>query len=204
MVYLRFDKNAQVAIRACLKETLLLPNLDVLKEAFSAAILAWDVLEANAIYRLLANRKSLLVHLDAAAQDALSRKGLSFLSEVIDTASLSNHHAASPETGQQFITLLGQFYNLSTELIQTALASRPEIYEARSRAFRVLLNGGRRAKFAAKSLALCADYVIGAFPDLNSESEQMLSILVKDYYWLGFITIIILLMWWIPILDGFV
>ncbi len=173
MVYLRFDKNAQVAIRTCLKETLLLPNLEALKEVFSAAILAWNVLEANAIYRLLANRKSLLVHLDTAAQDALTQKGLAFVAEV-------DLQSSSPaQAGQQFITLLGQFYNLSTELIQTALASRPEIFEARGRAFRVLLNGGRRAKFAARSLALCADYVIQTFPQITTESEQMLTILVR-------------------------
>ena len=172
MVCLRFDKNAQVGVRTCLKETLLLPNLEAFKTAFSAAILAWNVLEANAIYRLLANRKSLLVNLDAAAQEALARKGLAFVAEV-------DCSAAPTQTGQQFITLLGQFYNLSTELIQTALASRPEIFEARARAFRVLLNEGKRAKFAAKSLALCADFVIQTFPQMNSESEQMLTILVS-------------------------
>jgi hypothetical protein len=171
MIWLRFDKNAQVTIRTCLKETLLLPNLESLKETFSAAIGSWNVLEANSIYRLLANRKSLLVNLDAAAQDALVRKGLAFLAEVDFTA-------APAETGQKFITLLGQFYSLSTELIQTALASRPEIFEARARAFRVLLNGSKRAKFGAKSLALCADYVIQTFPQMNAESEEMLTILV--------------------------
>lgn len=178
MVYLRFDKAAQVEIRASLKAVLLLPRLDSLKSVFQRAIMDWNVLEANAVYRLLANRRSLLANLDAVAEEALTRKGLDYLMQ----DPLMAAHQSSLDAhviGQQFITLLGQFYNLSTELIQTALASRPEIFDARSRALKTILNGGKRAKFAATSLAICADYVVTTFPVLNAESEQMLEILVK-------------------------
>lgn len=172
MAYLRFDKPAQVAVRGCLKETLLLPHLDAIKDLFRTAICGWDLMGANAVYRLLANRKSLLVHLDREAVGALVAKGREYVQP----------SPRDPDTGQHFVTLLGQFYNMTTELVQTALASRPELFEARSRALRTLLNGeGRQSRsFAAKSLAQCADYIVSAFPDGTGATPQMLNVIVSD------------------------
>lgn len=172
MAYLRFDKSSQVTVRNHLKSRLLLPHLQAIKHSFKDAICNWNVLEANAIYRLLANRKSLLVHLDSESEVAFIQKG----NEMLSTA----------DTGDEdmellFINLIGQFYTKLDELIQTSFASRPEIYESRSKAFRVILNNppilknnNKSKGFAARSLAKFADFVIRNFPDSTEENLQVL------------------------------
>lgn len=170
MAFLRFDKSAQVTVRNHLKSLILLPHIDSFKSAFKAAIVSWNSLAANAIYRLLANRKSLLVNLDSESEIAFIEKG----QELISTEMALQQQEAD-DMERLFISLIGQFYNMVGELIQTSFASRPEIFEARSKAFRSLLNHPpgvkhERKGFAARSLARFADYVVRNFPDSTGDN----------------------------------
>ena len=165
MAFFRFDKAAQVTVRNHLKSLLLLPNLEALRVTFKQSILNWNILDANAIYRLLANRKSLLAQLDSEAEISFHQKGAELIkSELASLESLE-------EVERSFINVLGQFYSATTDLIQTSFASRPEIFESRSRAFRALFNDpplpsnlskiiDKKLAFSAKSLAKFADYLI--------------------------------------------
>ena len=179
MSFLKFDKNAQIAVRNHLKELLLIPNMDKFRSSFRDSIIDWNVLEANAIYRLLANRKSLLVQLDLESEGAFTQKG----KEILRVAFMEANSIEDLE--RIFINSLGKFYNLSSELIQTSLASRPEIFESRSKAFRVLLNQPQRemsvlrnekAGFSARGLAKFSDYLIRVFPE---SSEENLCVMVR-------------------------
>lgn len=186
MAFLRFDKSSQVTVRNHLKALLLLPNLDAFKSAFKDAICAWNVLDANAIYRLLANRKSLLVHLDSESEVAFIQKG----QELLATASTP----ADEDPELLYINLIGQYYTQLDEVIQTSFASRPEIYESRSKAFRVLLNNPsvmiRRARgFVARSLAKFADFVVRNFPE-DGGTEENLHVLVNKRAFFYCVTII--------------
>lgn len=178
MAFLRFDKGAQITVRNHLKGLLLLPNLEAIKLAFRDSIIRSNVLEANSIYRLLSNRKSLLAQLDQESEVAFIQKGTDLLKEALDI-----ENVCIEEIESNFINLLGQFYKSLTELIQMSLASRPEIFEARSKALRVLLNqqpqflkNVQSKGFAARSLAKFADFIIRNYSD--SCNDDNLSILL--------------------------
>lgn len=177
MAFLRFDKSAQVIVRNHLKSLLLLPHLEEFKVAFRDSIISWNALSANAVYRLLANRKSLLVNLDVESEAAFIAKGQDLLS-----TEMSKNSQQTEDIESLFISLIGQFYNMIGELIQTSFASRPEMFESRSKAIRSILNhplisgnkNEERKGFAAKSLAKFADYIIRNFPDSTGENLQVL------------------------------
>ena len=173
MAFLRFDKSSQVTVRNHLKSLLLLPHVELFKSAFKDSIITWNVMAANAIYRLLANRKSLLVNLDSESEIAFIEKG----QELILTEIEQQQHQ-SEDLESLFVSLVGQYYNMIGELIQTSFASRPEIFESRSKAFRSILNNpphGRKG-FSARSLAKFADYIIRNFPDSTGDNLQVLVI----------------------------
>jgi hypothetical protein len=177
MVFLRFDKSAQVSVRNYMKSHLLVPNLEAIRAAFHDSIMKWNCLAANAIYRLLANRKSLLGHLDAQLQQSMLLKGQELLIRGISTVS-------SDETENLFINLIGQFYGSCTDLIQTALAARPEMLEVRSRVFSQLLNDppnfANRRGFAARSLAKFADLLIrNPLTEDSNQNSTNLQVLVN-------------------------
>ena len=183
MAFLRFDKTALITVRNHLKSLLLLPNLDLIKESFKESIVTWNLSTANTIYRLLANRKSLLLHLDMEAQAAFILKGQKLITEELT----NQHHLNNMEEVERlFINLLGRFYNLTTELIQTSFAARPEIFESRSKAFRQLLNDPpiknetQRKGFAARSLSKFADFVIRTFPDSIDKNNLQVLVLKKN------------------------
>lgn len=174
MAFLRFDKSAQVTVRNHLKSLLLLPNLEVFKSAFKNSIITWNVLAANSIYRLLANRKSLLVNLDSESEMAFIKKGQELILSEIE----QQQQHQSQDLESLFVSLVGQYYNMIGELIQTSFASRPEMFESRSKAFRSILNNppnGRKG-FSARSLAKFADYIIRNFPDMTGDNLQVLVI----------------------------
>lgn len=168
MSFLKFDKVAQVTIRNHLKNLLLIPNLELIKESFHKSILTWNILEANSIFRLLSNRKSLLIQLDSVFEASLIEKGRDLLK--------SN---SIEDDEHFFINLLGQYYNLSSELIKTSFASRLEFFESRSKAFRSLLNN--RKGFSARCLAKFSDYIIRNYPDSSEENLKVLVINMKMY-----------------------
>lgn len=183
MAFLRFDKSALITVRNHLKSLLLLPHLDLIKDAFKHSIITWNLLNANTIYRLLSNRKSLLVHLDIQIQHALILKGQNLITE--ELAKQHQSLTSIEEVERLFIDSLGRFYNLTTELIQTSFAARPEIFEARSKAFRQLLNDppikgeAQRKGFAARSLSKFADFVIRSFPDSIENDNLKVLVLLK-------------------------
>jgi len=174
MALLRFDRDALISVRKSMKEWLLLPHLAAFKNSFKAAIQAWNLVDANRIFRLLSNRKTLLVELDQVAAEAFMSKGRQFLKESglapgchLQTSMWITEDAAR---GQLFIRLMGQFYKLTTELIQLALATRPEMLEARLKVVKQLLNSppsflfGKHedaGRWTANSLAECVSVVFG-------------------------------------------
>lgn len=174
MAFLRFDKSAQVTVRNHLKSLQLLPHIEAFKATFKDSIINWNVLAANAVYRLLANRKSLLVNLDSESEIAFIEKG----QELILTE-MEKQPQQSEDMERLFISLVGQYYNMIGELIQTSFASRPEMFESRSKAFRTILNNppgvkNERKGFSARSLAKFADYIIRNFPDSTGDNLQVL------------------------------
>lgn len=176
MAFLKFDKSAQILVRNHLKSLLLLPNIELIRSSFRDSIIDWNVLEANSIYRLLSNRKSLLVHLDSESEGSFIKKGQELLKSSL------NESSTMEDVERNFINILGQYYNLSTELIQTSFASRPEIFESRSKAFRSLLNQqdflpifkNERKGFVARCLAKFADYLIRNYPESSNENLNVL------------------------------
>lgn len=174
MAYLRFDKSAQVTVRNHLKSLLLLPHLEAFKAAFKDSIKTWNIMAANAVYRLLANRKSLLVNLDSESEVAFIEKGRELI--LIELEQQHRQQQQSEDLETLFVSVVGQYYNMIGELIQTSFASRVEMFESRSKAFRSILNNppnGRKG-FAARSLAKFADYIIRNFPDSIGDNLQVL------------------------------
>lgn len=173
MAFLRFDKSAQVAVRNHLKSLLLLPHLEALKAAFKNSVNTWNIMAANAVYRLLANRKSLLVNLDSESEVAFIEKGRELI-----LIELEQQQQQSEDLETLFVSVVGQYYNMIGELIQTSFASRAEMFESRAKAFRSILNNppnGRKG-FTARSLAKFADYIIRNFPDSTGDNLQVLVI----------------------------
>lgn len=183
MSFLRFDKSAQITVRNHLKSLLLLPNLELLRDSFKQSILNWNIMDANSIYRLLANRKSLLIQLDSEAESAFLQRGINLLK--LEFVSLNSFE----DIERSFISLLGQYYNDTSDLIQTSFASRSELYDSRTRAFRSLFNDPplpsnvsklmeRKASFSAKSLAKFTDFLVRNCPEnlINNNLSTLVSL----------------------------
>jgi hypothetical protein len=176
MAFMRFDKSAQVTVRNHLKSLLLLPHLEGFKAAFKDSIKTWNVLAANAVYRLLANRKSLLVNLDSESETAFIEKGRELILTEFEQQQQQQQELESVDFESLFVSVVGQYYNMIGELIQTSFASRVEMFESRSKAFRSILNNppnGRKG-FASRSLAKFADFIIRNFPDSSGDNLQVL------------------------------
>ena len=143
--FLRFDKDARIQVRNCMKDNLLLAKMEELVQFFSFVVLNWSLPDVEAVYQLLLCRKSLLTRLDEALAAALLRKGHVYLQPSYTLAKKARNDFAHTNN---FVTLLGkrielnvlsllgilgQYYNMTSDLIAKVLGNRSEMLESRNR-----------------------------------------------------------------------